>query len=134
LFFVYFQNKPSRYHGSYKNYSPDALDNAYKKVTTTKVSIRRVCMEYGIPYNTLRDRVRGKVDHDNIGNTAIFSMEEEEAIINHAENRAKLGYGMSNTEMQRTAGELALHLGKRSTDKPLSNCWLYGFLERYVNI
>ncbi|KAH3694577.1 hypothetical protein DPMN_082016 [Dreissena polymorpha] len=33
--------------------------------------------------------------------------------------------------MQQMAGELAHHLGKRATDKPLSNCWLYGFLKRW---
>ncbi|KAH3855479.1 hypothetical protein DPMN_098046 [Dreissena polymorpha] len=33
--------------------------------------------------------------------------------------------------MQQMAGELAHHLGKHATDKPLSNCWLYGFLKRW---
>ncbi|KAH3725073.1 hypothetical protein DPMN_050902 [Dreissena polymorpha] len=33
--------------------------------------------------------------------------------------------------MQRLAGELAYKLGKRSSDKPLSNCCLYSFLKRW---
>ncbi|KAH3701670.1 hypothetical protein DPMN_076661 [Dreissena polymorpha] len=33
--------------------------------------------------------------------------------------------------MQRLTGELAYTLGKRPSDKPLSNCWLYSFLKRW---
>ncbi|KAH3775249.1 hypothetical protein DPMN_176649 [Dreissena polymorpha] len=33
--------------------------------------------------------------------------------------------------MKRLAGELAYTLGKRQSDKPLSNCWLYSFLKRW---
>ncbi|KAH3843712.1 hypothetical protein DPMN_117242 [Dreissena polymorpha] len=33
--------------------------------------------------------------------------------------------------MQKLGGELAHHLGKRDSEKPLSNCWLYGFLKRW---
>ncbi|KAH3708958.1 hypothetical protein DPMN_068417 [Dreissena polymorpha] len=34
-------------------------------------------------------------------------------------------------EMKKLAGELAFKLGRRKRDKPLSNCWLYGFLGRW---
>ncbi|KAH3701317.1 hypothetical protein DPMN_076301 [Dreissena polymorpha] len=33
--------------------------------------------------------------------------------------------------MQTLGGELAHHLGKRDSDKPLSNCWLYRFFTRW---
>ncbi|KAH3738441.1 hypothetical protein DPMN_045075 [Dreissena polymorpha] len=46
-------------------------------------------------------------------------------------NVQDLGYGYSNIEMKKLAGELAFKLGRRKRDKPLSNCWLYGFLRRW---
>ncbi|KAH3751341.1 hypothetical protein DPMN_185894 [Dreissena polymorpha] len=42
-----------------------------------------------------------------------------------------LGYGFSNTGLQKTAGEMAFELGRRPTDKPLSNSWLYSLLNRW---
>ncbi|KAH3870315.1 hypothetical protein DPMN_033497 [Dreissena polymorpha] len=33
--------------------------------------------------------------------------------------------------MQQMAGELAHHLGRRATDKPLSNCMLFCYLKRW---
>jgi len=43
----------------------------------------------------------------------------------------RLGYGVSNSTLQRYAGDLACSLGRRPNNKPLSNCWLYGFLKRW---
>ena len=43
----------------------------------------------------------------------------------------RLGYEVSNSTLQRYAGDLACSLGRRHDSKPLSNCWLYGFLKRW---
>jgi hypothetical protein len=93
--------------------------------------VRKAALQYNIPVQTLRDRIQGKVDPENYGNETIFSPEEELAMVANAEQYARLGFGYSNTALQRTAGELAYEMGRRSTDKPLSNCWLYGFLRRW---
>ena len=44
---------------------------------------------------------------------------------------AELGYCLTNTEDQHTAGELAFDLGRQKNNKPLSNNWLYAFLKRW---
>ncbi|XP_052233194.1 uncharacterized protein LOC127846058 [Dreissena polymorpha] len=77
--------------------------------------------------------VNGRIDSDNYGKETLFSSEEELGLVEHAENSARLGYGYSNTSMQRFAGELAYKLGKRPSDEPLSNCWLYSFLKRWYD-
>ena len=110
---------------------PEKVLKAEVEVNNKQLSIRRAAQEYGIPYNTLRDRVNGRIDSDNYGKETMFSSEEELGLVEHAENSARLGYGYSNTSMQRLAGELAYTLGKRPSDKPLSNCWLYSFLKRW---
>lgn len=79
----------------------------------------------------MRDRVSGKVDPEDFARETVLETEEELGLVEHAEQCARLGYGYSNMEMKKLAGELAFKLGRRKRDKPLSNCWLYGFLGRW---
>ena len=44
---------------------------------------------------------------------------------------AQLGYGYTHIQLQHLAGELAHSLERRQTSKPLSNNWLYVFLQRW---
>lgn len=104
---------------------------AYNAVKSEKISVRKAALQYGVPYQTLRDRLTGKVDIENYGNETIFSKEEELAIVEHLQSCARLGYGFSNPGLQKTAGEMAFEFGRRPTDKPLSNSWLYSFLGRW---
>ncbi|KAH3749403.1 hypothetical protein DPMN_183901 [Dreissena polymorpha] len=91
----------------------------------------RVALQYSIPYQTLRDTISRRVDPNKFLKETIFTHDEELGIVEHAENYARRGYGLSNTAMQTLGGELAHHLGKRDSEKTLSNCWLYGFLTRW---
>ncbi|KAH3886754.1 hypothetical protein DPMN_010767 [Dreissena polymorpha] len=75
--------------------------------------------------------MNGQIDSDNYEKETLFSSAEELRLVEHAENSAGLGFGYSNTSMQRLAGELAYKLLKRPSDKPLRNCWLYSFLKRW---
>jgi hypothetical protein len=76
--------------------------------------------------------VKGYIDpvHFKTTNETCFRDDEELTLVEHIETMAKLGYGYSNTQLQHAAGELAFDLGKKSTNKPLSSNWLYGFLKR----
>jgi len=81
---------------------------------------------YGVPQQTLRDRVLGKVDPVNSGNEILFSREEERKLV---KARANLGYGLTNVFTQRLAVEMAYELGKKAKNNPISNKWLYAFLK-----
>lgn len=131
MFDYFFQIKPSKYYSKYKKYSPENLDNALKCAQSKKLSVRKLAIQHSVPVQTLRDRLNGKVDHYSSKNETIFSTEEELALVENAEQYARLGFGYSNRALQHTAGELAFKMGRRQTDKPLSNCWLYGFLKRW---
>ncbi|XP_052258935.1 uncharacterized protein LOC127863447 [Dreissena polymorpha] len=118
----------------YRRYSPESLKNAYAAVKENGMPVKRAALTYNVPIQTLRDRVKGKVDPFNIGlgSELIFSKEEETGLVEHLESMSQLGYGYTNVQVQHLAGELAEHLGKRPTNKPLSINWLYGFLKRWT--
>ena len=61
----------------------------------------------------------------------MFTHEEELTLIDHIEAMSELGYGHSNVQLQYIAGNLAHALGKRSSNKALSNNWLHSFLNRW---
>jgi len=102
-------------------------------VKERQLPVKRAAKLFNVPVQTLRDRVKGKVDHlsVHVGSESLFSHAEEEGIVDHLETLAQLGYGYTNVQVQHLAGDLALHLGKRTTGKPFSNNWLYGFLKRW---
>jgi hypothetical protein len=105
---------------------------AYEAVKTG-VPVQRAAKQFGIPEQTLRDRVKGYVDPNSCssGGETFFSKEEEETLVDHVETLSQLGYGYSNTQLQHLAGEMAFDLGKKSRNKAMSNNWLYGFLRRW---
>jgi hypothetical protein len=97
------------------------------------MAVEKAARMYGVPSQTLRDRVCGCVDVNkcNIGVETILSLEEEERLVQHVETMGELGYGFSNVRLQHLAGELAFDLGRKKNNKPMSNNWLYGFLKRW---
>lgn len=106
--------------------------DAYKAVKEQGLAVTRAAFQFGVPEQTLRDRVKGYIDPFDLQTTKkCFSNDEELALVEHIETMVGLGYGYSNTQLQHVAGELAFHLGKKSSNKPLSNNWLYAFLKRW---
>jgi len=102
-------------------------------VKDKQVPVKKAARLFNIPVQTLRDRVKGKVDHFkvHVSSESLFSHTEKEGIVEHLEIMAQLGYGYTNVQVQHLAGDLALHLGKRKNSNPFSNTWLYGFLRRW---
>lgn len=115
----------------YRCYSPTALTSAYKAVKEEKFSVRRASIQYGVPMQTLRDRVLGKIDPESIssGTKPLFSLEEEAVFVEHLKAMASLGYGYTGAEVVDMASNYAIYLGKRTKDKPLTEKW-YRLLKR----
>ena len=130
---LYFQVKPRHIDRRYRNYTPDVLLKAYEAVVKAGTPVKRAAVQFGVPVQTLRDRVKGHIDPVSfqVGGETILKSEEEETLVEHVEIMAQLGYGYSNIQLQHLAGELAYDLGKRTSMKALSNNWLYGFLNRW---
>ena len=105
---------------------------AYEALKSKGISVHRAAFKFRVPVQTLRDRIKGNIDPHNLhlGIEAVFTNEEELTLIDHIEAMSELGYGHSNVQLQYIAGNLAHVLGKRSSNKALSNNWLYSFLNR----
>jgi len=71
-----------------------------KIVKNKGVAVKKAAKMYGVPQQTLRDRVLGKVDPVNSGNETLFSREEERKLVEHLKARANLGYGLTNVFTQ----------------------------------
>ena len=68
--------------------------------------IKTTARKYGIPAQTLRDRVIGMVDPDNcaLGPETLLTFEEEETLVEHVLTLAELGYGYTNVQLQHLVG------------------------------
>lgn len=117
------------FNGKYRNYPKESLIKAYEHVKTTDASVRKTAKQFGIPVQTLRDRVKEFIDPVNcaVRRDTIFS-HEELALIEHVDVLSNLDYGATNSKLQQIVGEFAYAFGKRPTSKPFSNCSLYGFI------
>ena len=92
--------------------------------------------EYRVPESTLRDRTRGLVPVDvTVGFQPIFSIEEEEKLVEHITYMAKIGYGYNVSNIKYMARDYAFHLGKSlKSRESLSDCWFYDFVKRWPNL
>ena len=125
--------KPNHIEKRYRRYSPESLLKAYEAVEEKKLPVKKAAREFGIPVQTLRDRVKGYIDaYDfSLGGEPTLNVEEEETLVDHVEAMSLLGYGYTNTKLQQVAGEMAYDFGRKKKNKPMSNNWLYGFLKRW---
>ncbi|KAH3833966.1 hypothetical protein DPMN_107282 [Dreissena polymorpha] len=100
--------------------------NAYKMVMETGAPVKTAARQYGVPHNTLRDRVKGR--------GPLFSTEEEAKRVDHVKYMENLGYGFTITEVVAKATDYAVFLKKRTHDNPLSVKWFHGFRRRWPEI
>jgi len=120
----------------HKGYSPSALTNAYKLVKETGIPIKTAARQYGVPHNTLRDRVKGRVNPETTmtGSGPLFTLEEEAKLVAHIKLMADLGYGFTITEVVSKASDYAVFLKKRTRDKPLTVKWFKGLRNRWPEL
>ena len=97
---------------------------------TKGISVQNVALQFRVPVQTIRDRVKGNIDPHILhsGSETVFTHEEELTLIDHIEAMSELGYCHRNVQLQYIAGDLAHGLGKRSSNKAPSNNWIYRFL------
>ncbi|XP_071108990.1 uncharacterized protein [Haliotis cracherodii] len=125
---------PSRQ--GYKSYSPTALTNAYFEVKNSKVAVHKTALNFSVPEQTLRDRIKGKINVDTVksGATPSFDAEQETRLVDHVAYMASIGYIYTRKEVVQLGSNFACQLGKRDLSHPLSVKWLYGLLERWPEL
>ena len=79
-------------------YSAETTIQAYEAVKTKRISMQRVALQFRVPVQALRDRVKGHIDPYifHLGSGTVFIHEEELTLIDHIEAMSELGYGHRN--------------------------------------
>ena len=91
---------------------------------------------YGVPDQTLRDRISGRISIDTLksGRSPIFTLDEELKLVNHLQAVAKYGYGYTRQEVVDIASDYSNQLGKRASTNPLTINWFRGFIQRWPEL
>lgn len=94
------------------------------------------CRLYGIPRETLRDRLDGKrsIDCENIGRGTLFTKEEENKLADEVSRMAKCGYFYSCKEITDIATDYCVLTEKRTSDQHLTLKWYRGFFNRWPEL
>ena len=107
-----------------KQWSNEAMEAALEAVKSGSISVLRAAREHGVPRQTLRDRVNGKVVHGtNPGPKPFLSSAEEKELSNFLLDVAKAGYGKSRKQVRNLAEAVAYDKGWLTADKKLSDGW-----------
>ncbi|XP_060572341.1 uncharacterized protein LOC132730435 isoform X3 [Ruditapes philippinarum] len=103
----------------YRQYSPSSLDKAYQCAVEGELSVRKASKVYGVPMQTLRDRVLGHIEPDTTrsGPGPLLSEFEEAKLVDHIKDMAYVGYPYTRAEVINTATEFATCLGARMRDE-----------------
>ena len=105
-------------------------------VIEKKISVSKAAKQYGVPEQTLRDRVKGKVAPETIksGPSPLFSIEEEMRLVDHIKSMSQVGYGYTRAEVINLGSSYAVQLGKRDSEHPLTEQWFYNMLSRWPDL
>jgi hypothetical protein len=88
------------------------------------MGLRKAAKHYQIPKSTLSDRVAGKYKMGSKpGRPQKQSHDDEDKLINHAIERAKLGIGFSKQNFLKCAGDLAIKRKHPFKNKSPSDKW-----------
>ena len=90
-----FEVKSHQVISKYRLYSPAQMTNAYLAYKAGGKSLRGTARQYGVPLQTLRNMITGKISIDVVksGKPPVFSLEEGARLVNHLKEMARLGYG-----------------------------------------
>ncbi|XP_033728933.1 uncharacterized protein LOC117318030 isoform X2 [Pecten maximus] len=134
------KQKPQRVRAEktkYRQYSPEALSNAYKSVKNGENNINQASIKYKVPEATLRHRLSGAVINPECtgsGPPPLMSEMEEKIFADHVFMMSKVGFEYIRAEIVRIASQYAVHLGVRDEEKPLSMKWFYKLKSRWPNL
>ena len=84
-------------------------------------SVAKAAKVYGVPTQTLRDRVKGKVnvEAERGGPGPLFTRDEEKNMVDYLMDLYNLGYGFSKLEIASVCSDYAVYLGKRERNDPV---------------
>lgn len=96
------------------------MESAVKSVLEEGLTVYAAAKRAGVPQQTLRDRINGRVDWTQLTKNTTFSREEEQQLVDHIKTVAAVGYGYTRTEVLTLATDFAVLTNKRTYDEPLT--------------
>ncbi|KAH3771768.1 hypothetical protein DPMN_173095 [Dreissena polymorpha] len=102
-------------------------------VKDNQMSIRKSALYFNVPKTTLIDRLHGRISIDTVkpGPDPLFTLDQESLLASHIQTMGEVGFGYTRKETINLASDYAFTLGLRPREKPLTDRWLYKFLDRW---
>ena len=94
-------------------------------------SVLRAAKQFGVPRQTLGDRISGKVVHGtNPGPKPFLTSAEEKELSSFLVDVAKAGYGKTRKQIMGLAESVARDKGRMMGQKKISDGWFRRFMKR----
>lgn len=115
-----------------KQWDNNSMQLAMEAVKSGRLGVNEAARTYGLPFTTLKDRMRGRVVHGtNPGPRPFLDKQEEKLLTDHLVQVAQLGYGKTRKQVLNTVENVAREKGVLQADrKKLSSGWFRRFMER----
>ncbi|KAF6786836.1 hypothetical protein CSOJ01_15337 [Colletotrichum sojae] len=112
-------------------YTEDQLKSAEKAVLEG-MSIRQAGRDWGIPYATLSDRLKGAGTRNEAKEMyQRLSPEDEKALVGWITVQGQLGWAPTHQQVRNLASRIVVSSGDT---RPLGRKWMEGFLRRHPSI
>lgn len=122
------------------SWSLNNMTAAINAVQIKSMGIRKAARTHNVPYATLQDRLRGKVDQTKkiLGRPTVLNFAQEEELANHIVKLSKAFYGLSRLQVKKIAFQYAesnsIPNNFNKAKGICGNDWYYGFLKRHPQI
>ncbi|XP_065904027.1 uncharacterized protein [Dysidea avara] len=114
-----------------KLWSEEQMSGALNAVTSGELKPSEAIVKYGVPRQTLRDRLSGRVIHGtNPGPRPYLTKEEEELLTDHLILTAKLGYGKTRRQVMDLVERYINDKPGNEKEVKISNGWWDKFMKR----
>ncbi|XP_052257808.1 uncharacterized protein LOC127862643 [Dreissena polymorpha] len=131
------RQKTNPVRGPYRSsYDIDDLQRAFMAVKDNQMSIRKSALYFNVPKTTLIDRLHGRISIGTVkpGPDPLFTLDQESLLASHIQTMGEVGFGYTRQETINLASDYAFTLGLRPREKPLTDRWLYKFLDRWPEL
>ncbi|XP_023247710.1 uncharacterized protein LOC111643754 [Copidosoma floridanum] len=118
------------------NYSKESVVQALDEIKNGINTINTVSAKYGIPSNTLRDKMKKKYSDNKPGIGSVLTQQQENELEEWIFEAVRKGFPVSKFELIQTVKNICVNLGKPNpfTDNTPGRKWFNLFMKRHPKI